>query len=84
MSKKSDTSVAANGAYISAEEAYDLQAQVVVIYGDEADSISDVLNKVAKGGEVFTIDGRLVNRQGNLNNLPKGIYIMNGIKIMVK
>ena len=84
VSKKSNTSVAANGAYISAEEAYELEAEVVVIYGDSADSVTEVLTKVANGGEVYTLDGRLVSRRGNLNNLSRGIYILNGVKVVIK
>ena len=35
--------------------------------------------------KVYTIDGRLVRRHaGNLDTLPKGIYIVNGKKHIVK
>lgn len=31
---------------------------------------------------IYSLDGRLVSSDGNLNNLPKGIYITNGKKIV--
>lgn len=37
-----------------------------------------------KRGPVYTVDGRMVNSDGDLKNLPKGIYIMDGKKFIVK
>ncbi len=81
VSKRSNTAVNANGAYISGDESYNLEAQTTVIFGNGADSIAEVLNKVAQGGAVYTLDGRLVSRRSNLNSLPRGIYILNGVKV---
>lgn len=33
---------------------------------------------------VFTLDGRLVRKSANVSNLPAGIYIVNGVKTIVK
>ena len=35
-------------------------------------------------GEIYTIGGVLVAKDGNMSGLPKGIYIMNGKKYVVK
>ncbi|MDY6439193.1 MAG: leucine-rich repeat protein [Prevotella sp.] len=40
--------------------------------------------EVASGGDVFTLGGQLVRRNGNLQGLAKGIYIINGKKQIVK
>lgn len=37
-----------------------------------------------KRGPVYTVDGRMVNSDGDLKKLPKGIYIMDGKKFIVK
>ena len=34
--------------------------------------------------KVYTLDGRLVRTNGSLDNLPKGVYIMNGKKYVLK
>ena len=34
--------------------------------------------------KVFSLDGRLVRNNGSLDNLPKGVYIMNGKKYVLK
>ena len=35
-------------------------------------------------GNVYSLDGRLVRTDGKLENLPKGIYIVNKKKIILK
>ena len=35
-------------------------------------------------GDIYTIGGVLVAKDGNMSRLPKGIYIMNGKKFVVK
>lgn len=37
-----------------------------------------------KGGNIYTIDGRLVRTDGSVNSLPRGIYIQNNKKFVVK
>ena len=88
VSKRSSTAVSANGAYVSGEEPIaDLEATVEVVWSDAADSLTEVMSKLAKTGEAYTLDGRLVSRKANLNDLSrygKGIYILNGVKVIVK
>ncbi len=79
--------VPANSAYIQCEEGFDVAAQYTYEITTGEDAIANVLQKVAKKGDLYTIDGRLVSRNANLNNLKnygKGIYILNGVKISVK
>jgi hypothetical protein len=82
------TYVNANGAYITGETPLDPNAELIVNFDNEAvDGIQTALNQVAKTGEIYTIDGKLMNRKGNLNDLQrygKGIYILNGVKVVVK
>ena len=89
VSKKSDTSIGANSAYIeSDEEPFDLEATVNANWDETAeDGLTEVINKVRNSGAVYTLDGRLVSKKANLSDvgrMPKGIYILNGIKIVVK
>jgi hypothetical protein len=58
----------------------------VKIDGSIADGINEVLNNVAKGGDIYTVGGQLVGK-GNINtvnNLPAGIYVVNGVKVIKK
>ena len=38
----------------------------------------------ADDGKVYTLDGRLVRTDGNLQQLQKGLYIINKKKVIVK
>jgi len=80
--------VDANRAYITTEEGFDMEAELkIVIDLDMEDGIAETLEQVAKSGPIYTIDGRLVSRKGNVNDLTRygrGIYILNGVKIAVK
>ena len=88
VSKRSNTSVAANRAFIKAGEKYDLEAEVTfTIDANDQDGINAAIANVSRRGELYTIDGRLVQRNANLNSLrsmPKGVYILNGTKVTVK
>jgi hypothetical protein len=56
----------------------DLEGEPIVDTG-----IADVLNKVAKTGNIYNAAGQLVGK-GNLNTvnkLPAGVYIVNGVKV---
>lgn len=83
----SNATVDTNRAYIAGDEAFPRGYKVEIIFDETGeDGIAATLQKVAKGGDIFTVDGRLVKR-GNLNSLngmKKGIYIINGIKTIVK
>lgn len=54
---------------------------------DEVDGIENTIQNVSKAGAIYTIDGRLVRERGTLNDmkgLGRGMYILNGVKVMVK
>ncbi|MDE7166193.1 MAG: hypothetical protein K2O17_04105 [Bacteroidaceae bacterium] len=93
ITKKSNTAVAANTGYIApaAGEKYtqdDFESTIEIVWDENAaDGIQTALANVSKSGAVYTIDGRLVSRKANLNDLSrfgKGIYILNGTKVVVK
>lgn len=49
--------------------------------------VNTVIAKVAEKGDLYTSDGRLVMTGatlGDLDQMPAGIYILNGVKILVK
>lgn len=84
VTKRSNTAVAANHAWIQGDTAYDLEATITYTISDEADGIAAALNKVSREGDIYTIDGRIVGH-GNLNSIrQKGVYILNGAKVVVK
>ena len=85
-----NTNVAAYSAYITSdfdpESADVLGALVVKIEGSIDTGINEVLDKVAKSGNIYNAAGQLVGK-GNINtvnNLPAGIYIVNGVKVTKK
>ena len=82
------TRIEANKAYISTETPQDPKADVTVVWDENAeDGIQTALANVSKAGAVYTIDGRMVSKHATLNeisNFGKGIYILNGTKVIVK
>lgn len=50
----------------------------------EADGIREVLSEENHATGVFTLDGRKVGVSGNKESLPKGVYISNGRKFVVR
>ena len=88
VSKTSSTTVGANGAYIEGEEKFDVEAEVTAVWDESAeDGLTEVINKVRNSGAVYTLDGRLVSKKATLSEvgrMPKGIYILNGVKIVIK
>lgn len=61
---------------------YDLE---ITINGNLT-AIKDIVADLQKNGKIYTIDGKFVGN-GSLNNIksmPKGVYIVNGVKIAVK
>ncbi len=86
------TNVAANGAFLRFGQTeaqpggdYDL---VLEIDGEvTATAIENVLSSVAKAGNVYDLNGRLVRTNATLNDvkaLGRGMYILNGTKVLVK
>ena len=47
-------------------------------------AISPVITDAIGNGNVYSLDGRLVRTDGKLDNLPKGIYIVNKKKVILK
>ena len=58
--------------------------------GDKADGIENIpatLEKVSQPGNVYSMDGKLLMTGATLNNLKalgRGMYILNGVKVVVK
>ena len=58
--------------------------------GDVADGVKDVstaIENISKPGNVYSMDGKLLRTGANLNSLKslgKGMYILNGVKVVVK
>ena len=79
--------IAANTAYIVSDETVTTADEITfVISTDHPDSIAATLSKISQRGAIYTLDGRLIGN-GNLNDLRslgKGVYIINGAKVMVK
>ena len=49
--------------------------------------INSTLEHISQRGNIYTIDGKLVRANGTLNDinsLGKGLYILNGVKVLVK
>jgi len=85
------TSIADNRAYIvdTDEEAgsFFRKATIEIEFNESLkDGIQTAVKNVSRMGGIYTIDGRFVGN-GNLNtisNMPKGAYIINGTKVIVK
>jgi hypothetical protein len=82
------TSIGQYGAYIAtdfgAEDEILLNAIQVEVNGSIDTGIEETLDKVVKGGNIYTVGGQLVGK-GNvntINKLPAGIYIVNGVKVI--
>jgi hypothetical protein len=88
VAKKSNTTVEANSGWIAGDEAFALDATIEVVFDTEApDGIQTALQQLSRAGEAYTLDGRRVSRKATLNDLQrygKGIYILNGVKVVVK
>ena len=58
--------------------------------GDKADGVKDIassVEKISQRGNVYSMDGRLLMTGATLNNLKtlgRGMYILNGVKVLVK
>lgn len=75
-----------NGAYISDGESVARTTEVKLEFDNAEDNITAALQKVAKGDNIYTLDGRFVTK-GNLNTLKglkKGAYIIGHVKVVVK
>ncbi|MBR6128351.1 MAG: discoidin domain-containing protein [Bacteroidaceae bacterium] len=58
--------------------------------GDKADGVENIpaaIEKISQRGNVYSMDGKLLMTGANLNNLKtlgRGMYILNGVKVVVK
>ena len=82
--------VGANSAWIACDfdpESADVLGSIAIkVEGDIESGINEVLNKVAQSGKIYNAAGQLVGK-GNINtvnNLPAGIYVVNGVKVIKK
>lgn len=84
LTKKSNNTLGANTAYVKAGIT-DLESTItLIVESEEKDAIQSAVANVSKTGNIYTVDGKFVGR-GNLNNIKeKGIYILNGVKVLVK
>ena len=86
--------VSANGANLKPFRAYFVigvtdkanEARQLNIFFDDSiiTGIDSVETTAPTSGDIYTIGGVLVAKDGNMSRLPKGIYIMNGKKFVVK
>ena len=60
-------------------------------YYNQAGALQGVVTAIQKisvsselSTKVYTLDGRLVRTDGNLNGLPKGVYIVGNKKFVLK
>lgn len=59
----------------------------IPLKGKLVDAIEDVISTVAQSGAIYSVDGKLLQKNGNINNVAKfgkGMYIVNGVKVLVK
>ena len=82
--------VSAYGAWIACDfdpESADVLGSISIkVEGEIESGINEVLNKVAQSGKIYNAAGQLVGK-GNINtvnNLPAGIYVVNGVKVIKK
>lgn len=54
---------------------------------DDMTSISNTVSNVAKRGNVYSLDGQILRQNATLNDVKsmgRGLYIINGVKVLVK
>lgn len=87
VTKSPSATVSEMTAYIVSGNEDGFNTSLAVTYTIDAtieDGIQETLQKVARTGDIYTLDGRYVGR-GNLRSLrQKGVYIVNGVKVVVK
>ncbi|MCD8301813.1 MAG: discoidin domain-containing protein [Prevotellaceae bacterium] len=85
VTKQSSSYVDDNSAYISTE--FDLEDTLTLVISDESfDSIEETVATVSQDGNIYSIDGKLLGKGnlGTVKSLGRGIYIVNGVKVVVK
>ncbi|MCR5181079.1 MAG: discoidin domain-containing protein [Bacteroidaceae bacterium] len=75
-------------AYIESEETLSPADDITFVIDMETpDGITTALKNVTRRGDIFSLDGRLLQQGGTINDLRKlgrGIYLINGTKVMVR
>lgn len=82
-----NSTIGAYQAYIAPEVKLNVGDEIELVISTEGDAVQSVLANVSRSGAIYTIDGRLVAKKGNLNTLRtlgRGTYIVNGTKVIVK
>ncbi|MBQ6432904.1 MAG: discoidin domain-containing protein [Bacteroidaceae bacterium] len=74
--------VNAHGAYIIPEEG--ATGAVTFDFDGTEDGIVIATDDARRNGKVYSIDGRVIGTAGNLRGVAKGLYIVNGTKVLVK
>lgn len=84
---QADTHINSYTAYIASDfdaSSSDVKGTIKISFeGGESTGINEVLNKVSKNGNIYNAAGQIVAK-GNINtinNLPAGVYIINGMKV---
>ena len=81
-------SIKTDGAYITDGEEVPRSHEIELLFEEiPEDGIAENLAKVSRTADIYTIDGRLFRKGGNINaltNAHPGIYIVNGVKVVVK
>ncbi len=86
ITKASSTSIGENSAYINALIADIESALTVKVTENIYDAIQTAVSNATQTGDIYSIDGTKVGT-GNLStvkSLKKGLYIVNGTKVLVK
>ncbi|MBO7068127.1 MAG: discoidin domain-containing protein [Bacteroidaceae bacterium] len=90
--------ITACSAYISLDSCPEVDPEgdydFSIFLGEAGDDVTDgvknvntALEKISKAGNVYSIDGKLLRTGATLNSLKtlgKGMYILNGVKVLVK
>ena len=74
--------VNAHGAYIIPEEG--AIGAVTFDFDGTEDGIAIATDNVRRDGKVYSIDGRIIGTAENFSGISKGLYIINGAKVVVK
>lgn len=88
LTATNDATVSTNRAYVADKTAFERKAEILApeYDVDKEDAVKSVLDKLAKNGNIYTSDGRLVKR-GNIssfNKMKRGMYIFDDIKVIIK
>lgn len=71
-------------AYLRSADTNAAKSLVLNFSTGTTDGIDSAVAAESSDAPVYSIDGTLVKRAGNLNGLQKGVYIQNGKKVIIK